>query len=287
VTYETPQALRAALEHRLQNRSLDTGIGLDRLRRRVLFERIVARLQSAEPGRWVLKGGMALEVRLRDAARLTKDIDLGLRDDVAGAAALHERLVEALARDLDGDGFELVPSLPIMLCADGGGHPTWRAKVAGSLAGRQFGGIHLDISPRAHELRATDHLSLPNSLDFAGVPATVVEVVDVHRHAAEKYHAMVRDYGDRENSRVRDLVDLVLLIEHDQLSTTSVATAARQVWSERDACDPPTVLPPLPESWPARYEVLAAEHDLDTRSFAPAQALVGQLWRAMFPTEET
>ena len=82
MTYETPQALRTALEQRLLNRSHETGVALDRLRRRVMFERIVARLEAAEPGQWVLKGGMALEVRLRDDARLTKDIDLGLRDDV-------------------------------------------------------------------------------------------------------------------------------------------------------------------------------------------------------------
>jgi len=72
VTYETAQALRMALEQRLLSRSGDTKVGLDRLRRRVLFERIVSRLQTAEPGNWVLKGGMALEVRLRDDARLTK-----------------------------------------------------------------------------------------------------------------------------------------------------------------------------------------------------------------------
>lgn len=68
-----------ALEQRLLTRSNESAISLDRLRRRVIFERIVARLHAADPGLWVLKGGMALEVRLGDGARLTKDIDLGLR----------------------------------------------------------------------------------------------------------------------------------------------------------------------------------------------------------------
>lgn len=72
MTYETPKAMRTALEQRLLTRSQATGISLDRLRRRVLFERIVARLQAAEPGLWVIKGGMALEVRLSDDARLTR-----------------------------------------------------------------------------------------------------------------------------------------------------------------------------------------------------------------------
>ena len=82
MTYATAEALRIALEHRLLNQSRESGLSLERLRRRVVFERIIARLANAEPGRWVLKGGMALEVRLRDDARLTRDIDLGLRDEV-------------------------------------------------------------------------------------------------------------------------------------------------------------------------------------------------------------
>lgn len=85
MTYETPKAFRTALEDRLKTLSIDTGLGLDRLRRRVLLERIVARLDTAERGQWVLKGGMALEVRLQAAARLTKDIDLGLRAEVGAA----------------------------------------------------------------------------------------------------------------------------------------------------------------------------------------------------------
>lgn len=284
--YDTPQALRIALEQRLLTRSTETGIALDRLRRRVLFERVVARLEAAEPSRWVLKGGMALEVRLQDDARLTKDIDLGLRDEVDDEQKLHDRVADALAVDLDGDGFVLTAAAPVALGADGAGHLTWRIKVSASLAGKPFGGTQVDVSPRAHELDKTDRMRLANLLDFAGVPAPVVEVVDVHRHAAEKFHAMLRDLGDRENSRVRDLVDLALLIEHDQLDARRVADAATQVWAERDAAEPPRSLPSLPATWPDRYERLAVDHGLATVSFVAAVEAVERLWGDMFPTEE-
>ena len=203
MTYETAEALRMALEQRLNNRSRETGISLDRLRRRVVFERIVARLAHAEPGRWVLKGGMALEVRLRDQARLTKDIDLGLRDGVNEQAELHERLVEALAADPFNDRFVLVAGPVTELSPDGGGHTTWRSSVAAQLAGRPFGGVQIDVSPRAHELDLTDTVALPNSLAFADIEAPAVEIIDVNRHAAEKFHAMLRQFDDRENTRVR------------------------------------------------------------------------------------
>jgi len=287
MTYATPHALRAALEDRLRNRSAGIGISLDRLRRRVLFERVVARLEPADPGRWVLMGGMALEVRLRNDARLTKDIDLWLRTKIEDADEVQEQVVATLGVDRDGDGFEFTTSPPQVLGADGAGLVSWRIKVASSLAGKPFGGIQLDISPRTHELLATERLTLPNLLDFAGIPATEVEVVDVNRHAAEKLHAMLRDFGERENTRVRDLVDLVLLVEHELLTVAIVTTSVRQVWAERDGIDPPVDLPALPESWPSRYERLATEHHVDPPTFPAAEALVGQLWAEMFQQEET
>jgi hypothetical protein len=287
MTYDTPQALRMGLERRLLTRAEATGISLDRLRRRVVFERIVARLEVAEPGQWVLKGGMALEVRIADAARLTKDIDLGLRAPVANESELHERLIDALSVDSDGDGFVFTVAPPKPLGQESGEWFTWRSAVAASLAGKLFGGIHLDISPRAHELNETDRVQLPNSLDFAGFTTPVVEIVDVNRHAAEKFHAMLRDYGERENSRVRDLVDLVILIEQEALDTATVATRATDVWRERDNSSPPAALSTLPESWPSRYERLAADANLDTRSFAAAVALVNRLWTDMFASKET
>ena len=282
MTYDTAQALRMALERRLLTRSQATGLALDRLRRRVVFERVVARLHSAEPGRWVLKGGMALEVRLADRARLTKDLDLGLRDEVAEGEALRERLVELLAVELDGDRFAFRPGPPATArgrrrarhLADEDLGPARGASLRRPAARR------LAASPRTDADRA---VTLPNSLAFAGVASRIVEIIDVHRHGAEKLHGMLRVVGDRENTRVRDLVDLVILLEHKLLDAARLATAARQVWAERDDTAPPSVLPPFPQGWPERYERLASEHGLHTTSIAAASALLATLWAEMFP----
>jgi hypothetical protein len=287
MTYDTPKALRMALEQRLLTRSRETGVSLDRLRRRVVFERILARLQAAEPGLWVLKGGMALEVRLGEQARLTKDMDLGLRDDVTGAIDLRERLVEVLGEDPDEDRFVLVPGPAIQLAEDGDGQPTWRVKVAAKLAGKPFGAIQLDVSPRTRELEATEVVALPNSLEFAGVATSQAELIDLQRHAAEKFHAMLKDFGDRENTRVRDLVDLVILSERELIELSALAASIRQVWTERGDSVPPPDLPSVPETWRGRYEALASELELDARTFPQAIALVEALWMQMFPTQET
>ncbi|GAA2332916.1 hypothetical protein GCM10009854_05370 [Saccharopolyspora halophila] len=282
MTYQSAQALRTALEDRLLKQST-SGISLDRLRRRVMFERIIARIQKTEPGDWVLKGGMALEVRLQDGARLTKDIDLGVRHDVTDALDLHERLIEILSTELDNDYFIFTVSPPERMRDDGAGVPTWRAKVDAHLADKPFGRIQLDVSPRTHELNATDTLAVPNSLEFAGVPAAEVQTIDIHRHAAEKFHGMLKDFGERENSRVRDLVDLMILLEHGLLTPARVGATTRTVWLERDNADPPVDLPTLPETWPPRYEQLISNHKIDIPPYPEAVAQVSQLWGRMFP----
>jgi hypothetical protein len=76
--YATAGAFRRALEERLKQASLTDQIDLNRLRRQVSFDRLLARLFREEAAPWALKGGYALELRFR-TARSTLDIDLTLQ----------------------------------------------------------------------------------------------------------------------------------------------------------------------------------------------------------------
>jgi len=84
-TYTTAGAFRRALEERLKTASLSNQVDLNRLRRQVSFDRLLARLFREEPAPWVLKGGYALELRFK-AARSTVDIDLTLQQAVAATS---------------------------------------------------------------------------------------------------------------------------------------------------------------------------------------------------------
>ena len=66
------------------------GTDLDRLRRRVVFERILARLATATGERWILKGGFALEVRLGDRARATRYLDVALGESTEDGADVRD-----------------------------------------------------------------------------------------------------------------------------------------------------------------------------------------------------
>jgi len=87
--YKSGAAFRQALEQRLLARSRETGTSLVRLRKGVVFDRLLARLTVAARGRWVLKGALALDFRLGERTRTTKDMDLVRNDsEEAGTADL-------------------------------------------------------------------------------------------------------------------------------------------------------------------------------------------------------
>jgi len=65
----------------------------------------MARLGAAEPGAWVVKGGMVLEWRLGERARATRDLDLVRRGQAIGGSELRERLVDLFATDKEDDRF--------------------------------------------------------------------------------------------------------------------------------------------------------------------------------------
>ena len=276
--YRQPAALRAALEARLRNRALAERVDLERLRRRVAFERLLVRLEAAEPGRWVLKGGMALEVRLAGRARSTRDLDLALRERETDGGRVRDRLLASLAADADGDGFAFRVGPPVAIRADEAGRPGWRFPVQARLAGRPFASVRLEVVARPEELHATERLALPGLLGFAGFPAREVEAVDRAQHFAEKLHAYTRSYGARESSRVRDLADLVLLVEDGLAPTAGLRAAVDHVFAARATHPVPAELPDPPGSWAERYATLAADLDLGPATVADALARLRAFW---------
>ena len=69
--------------------------------RTVAFDRFLAQLAVSQGDAWILKGGAALEFRMPDRARATRDIDLAFTDSVDPA----DQLLDDLEPDPFGDDF--------------------------------------------------------------------------------------------------------------------------------------------------------------------------------------
>ena len=251
------------------------GVDTNRLRRSLVFQRLLARLA---PHDFVLKGGFCLEVRLPGSARATKDVDL------VGTVAMTadpEELIDALNEILQGsavdDGFTFRPGRPVRLRGEEAAKHAWRIGVTAFLDGAAFERIKLDLVGQVDEVSgATEMLTVPPPVSIPGLTDVVVEAVDVYQHAAEKFHAYGRIYaGDRPSSRVKDLVDLVLLIEAGLLvDPDRLRERLRVVYAERDRSAPAPDLAEPPGAWAVPYAAFAADLDLSAATSAAAHHLV-------------
>jgi hypothetical protein len=280
--YRTPSALRDGLEASLAAEAAGRHVDPNRLRRHVAFERLLLRLAADTSGgapRWVLKGGLALELRLGLRARATRDLDLALLEPAGDARGAHLCLVEALSEDAQGDFFTFAVQVPKALASDRG----WRFPVDARLAGRTFAALRLDVVACAEEMAGgIEPFTFPSRLAFASYPPTVtVQAAALAQQAAEKLHALTRPYDDRPNTRAKDLVDLVLLVESDLLDVGRLGERVRRVFDVRATHAPPDDLPPVPEAWRHDYAGLVAGLDVEATTMAAAQARVRELWRGV------
>jgi len=276
--YRTAQALRTALETRLTDIARSQGTDIQRLRRRVAFDRFLARLFSAEPKDrypWFLKGGYAMELRIRHA-RATKDIDLTITAtaEAGGVVGYAERvrslLQQASSIDLPDRFTFLVgePMLELNAPPEGGS----RYPVDATMAGRTFARFHVDVGIGDDALDPIDHIQGEGWFDFAGLPRPEFRTISREQQFAEKTHAYTLPREDRENSRVKDLVDLLLLLQTN-MEADRVRRNLRITFERRRTHAIPSELPVPPSSWETRFEVLAKECGLDAEMNRAFQAL--------------
>ena len=287
--YETPQAFRNALEARLRTGAQERGLDLQRLQRQVAFERLLARLFVGDDPLWLLKGGYALELRLTDQARSTLDLDmsvpeperLALRaapgEELSATQVVYERLQQAAHRNLN-DGFEFLVGRPRgeRTGAPRGG---MRCSVEARVAGRRFARFHLDMGLGDAVLGQPDWVEGRGFLDFAGIPAARIALYPVAQQFAEKVHAYTFPWQDRDNTRVKDLVDLVLLLRSGQLKPERVKQALRATFEIRGTHSLPAQVPMPPLEWAEPYAALAGELGLPALTLEEAHTCLDTPWK--------
>jgi len=265
--YTTAAAFRRALEDRLQDIAGKESVDLQRLRRQVAFDRLLARLfQLGQPLAlpWVLKGGYAMELRIK-AARATKDIDLTMRsastsgekrDDKKNLAVL-EKLQEAAAFSSD-DFFVYTIGEPIA-DLDAAPYGGARFPVEARLDGRVFVGFHLDVGIGDAVMEPLEVIEGRDWLGFGGIASPSLYMIPREQQFAEKLHAYTLPRSGAVNSRVRDLVDMILLIQSRTLKSDNVREAVRITFDRRKTHLLPSALPAPPPEWQRPYQALALE----------------------------
>jgi len=259
VKYRTAGAFRQAVEERLRQRSIGNNQALTRLRKMVVFDRFLARLAKSNPEAWVIKGGFALQLRLAERARTTKDIDIAVTKDWT-LEEVATRLRQAARLDLR-DWFEFEVSEPIA-AATGAPRGGLRFSVRSLLDGRQFETFHVDVGQGDPMLDPPERISVPNLLDFADIRPATVRCYPLTAQVAEKLHAYTRAYSGGATSRARDLTDILLAASITSFSSSRLTRAIHATFQARATHEVPEKLPGPPARLSASYRKLARELDL-------------------------
>jgi hypothetical protein len=217
---------------------------------------VLERARTADSPLFIVKGGVALELRLRDRARATKDIDIVLRDTTANLA---DSLEDALTREpYQGFSFRR-KGQPLLL--DNG---AVNMEFGVAYKGQPWTSVTVDIA-RAEageaEVEWVDAIALTDALGVTG-PAQL-PCLPLRFHVAQKLHGMtLPPRPGKQNERFRDLVDLVLMdamITHDY---AALREACELVFRNRNTHSWPPDLSTVPAHWAQPFARLAEELEL-------------------------
>lgn len=254
--YQSGAAFRRALEDRLRSKSLKSGIPLVRLRKTVAFDRFLAKLIRVQPDKWILKGGFAIQLRLVDKARTTKDIDVLTLAEMQDVLCLLRQAGEINLQDWFR--FEVEKSEDQALDIFGGS----RFHIRSLLDGRTFEEFHMDVGIGDPVIDPVDQLEGPALLDFAGIQPTIIPCYPVTQQIAEKIHAYTRSHTSGESSRVKDFVDILLLAELGKIDSDRLYRAIKATFDARKTHSLPREIPDPPTEWSRSFQKLAAEVSL-------------------------
>lgn len=252
--YATADVFRTTLEQRLLARSRSDGLPLTRLRKLVVYDRLLARLLAVAPDRWIVKGGLALDLRFGSKARATKDLDLGRED---GDAATTADLEAAAALELDDFLVFTVRRTGRLDAALAG--IAVRFQIAALMAERRFEDVQIDVGLHGSAVGEPDRLRGTDLLGFAGIDTIEIPTLPLVHHVAEKVHAYTQTFHDQRNTRIKDLIDLVLIRSSATFHAGNLRRALALTFSAQPGRSLPVAFPSPPAIWERGYAMTAGE----------------------------
>jgi hypothetical protein len=264
--YTSGSAFRQALEERLTGLHHTENIPLVRLRKQIAFERFIARLQTVQPDTWILKGGLAMQLRLGVQSRTTKDVDL-LNQELSPDSC-RDSLIEAVSQDMR-DWFTFEVGQKEEFPQDKfGGH---RYHIRCLLDGRIFEAFHVDVGMGDLLLEDFDHLDFDPLLHFAEIAPIKVPCYPITQQIAEKLHALTRQFASGGSSRVKDFVDILLLAGLGEIDGAVLSRAIQATFELRNTHPLPPEMPVISKNLHREYTRLAKELGLKFANFQDAE----------------
>ncbi len=258
--FKTPTDFRRSLEARLKSIATKNNQDLQRLRRKVAFERLLARIFHQDSDSFVLKGGYAMELRFA-TARATKDVDLTCLSRVDDLHLVIENVIMRELRNLvkaDLKDYFVFEVGSAQMDLDNAPYGGARYSVASFVDRRLFVRFQLDIGADV-VVDEIEHVDGSDWLKYCGIETPKMRIISVEQQLAEKLHAYTLPREQRLNSRVKDLIDMLLLTQLRPINGAHFKLTLQKVYDVRRTHTLPKSLDPPPSEWLPLYESLAAE----------------------------
>jgi hypothetical protein len=253
-----PPRTARTLEQWVLAKARADGVAVDRARRSLSFMVVAAVLsQLIDEERvplFVLKGGVAMELRFGSRARASRDYDAAFRQDLA---SLQDVLDEARRHPI-GE-FVVAAGRPEPIGPTG----ALRIMLRIRYGTRPWGTVALEVSPAEGDSGnpvGIDYVPPAPDLSVFGLETQGdVPCLPVRYQVAQKLHACTEILEHKENDRFRDLIDLLLLEELiGGRNWSQVRAACEEVFSLRGKQAWPPVVTVFP-GWREAFARVASE----------------------------
>lgn len=228
----------------------------------------LARVFASRTEPWVLKGGTAMLVRVQDA-RATRDVDL-----MRGQGNLEEA-IDALRRacvvNLD-DWLTFEVQTPRALVNRQPNVDGIAINIATTLGVKALNPLKVDLVVGSLMTAEPEYRDTPPPHRIDGLDLDVpMRLYPASDHVADKVCATAELHRGNRSSRVRDLVDIVVLARTTVFDRASLRAAIHGEWAHRDLPGAPVFEPP--PQWVKTYSrsaqnvsSLGAMRDFETAS---------------------
>lgn len=206
-----------------------------------------------------------MELRIGQA-RATKDIDLTCIRRITNESELLSELIlqelQTLAQvDLKDHFVYRIEKAQIDL--ENAPYGGARYPVSALIDGKLFVRFQLDVGADI-VINQIENLQGINWLEFCSVPSPIIPTISIEQQFAEKLHAYSLPRGDRVNSRAKDLIDMVLLLNMKNLKLEECRYAIQRVFKARDTHALPEKLSEPPIEWQTQFVAMATECGLSS-----------------------
>lgn len=255
---------RRSIETKILNLHTNTGIPIQTIRKTLVFNRFLARLAIALPDGWVLKGGFFMQLLFHQKARTTKDIDLLFTDHKKN---IRNVLVKVSKVPMsDWFAFEVgAASIEGQVQ-----EKTTRYEIRSLLDSRTFENFHLDINSSDTLFGKPIGISSREILDIPEFGNFEIPCYSLPQQIAEKFHALTKPYSAGVSSRVKDLVDILLIAGHEDLNFQILKKAIFSTFQNRNTHALPQNVPEVLVLFPKEYSSLANKLDIRQKTFSEA-----------------